>query len=79
MLNKGDMVYIPSNTYLTQGGDKRGVVKFKLLDKPANVVLLSVATPKQLCCEVLHEGEIWLVDESDVFAVRERKEYINDC
>ena len=67
-MNKGDLVWIPSEVSLIKFNNLKDktVIKFKLLETPKHAVLIG---EESVYYEILYEGEKWYVPKREVYDV----------
>ncbi len=63
----GDLVYIPSNTYLSNTGDMN---KTSFLLKTESPMALLVLEEDETNIRIIHNGQKWYVDRRDVYSVK---------
>jgi len=73
ILNKGELLYLPTEVQLFQG-DIKGVTKIKKTMTPANVLLLTDVFAGETVCKVLHNGQTWYANINQVYKTREKGE-----
>ena len=64
----GDLVYIPSDTYLSNTGD---INKTSFLYKTEAPLALLVLEQNERNVRIMHNGQKWYVDRRDVYSVKE--------
>jgi len=73
MLDKGDLVYLPSSIMMFQFAhsfdkEKEGAIvnHYKTLLKPTNVLIVEHEKLNDQYYKILHDGQHWYVKENDI-------------
>lgn len=76
-LNKGDLVYVPSQVILRGFSSKHpdSPTSVRKLDKPTLVLVIREIKDSS-CVVVVHDGRRWLVKKNDVYL---QMEGLDDC
>ena len=70
-MKKGDLVYVPASTYLSNTGDMLATSFFKKTEKP-NVFLILDQDDKNY--KIILQGEKWYVSKRDAYKIEENND-----
>ena len=69
-MKKGDLVYVPASTYLSNTGDVEATSYITRTDKPKVLLILDQDDKNY---RIMLEGKKWYVSKTDVYKVEEKK------
>jgi hypothetical protein len=69
----GDLAFIPAEVMILKIGEAGAVRRYKKTLKPKNVLIVKSAVSHKGdgYCEILYNGESWLVKKTDIYGERD--------